>query len=190
MAKTKKSSISGLQIMCQYQIPALLAGAQPALILNEHYVNVCRKKNSGLSIPRRISHWHPSPKEMHPLYSDVYAYFLSGRVGKKNKKEKTPASKLPEYHPQKVLAESERALNQFLVEFDISYQQMQQQYPRLASAYDTFQSWLKLDMDVALRKDYSALGRKVISEKDVLKREPFYWKQIRKIDPSRVCSFS
>ena len=34
----RKAEISGLQIMCQYQIPALLSGGNPALVLSDEFV--------------------------------------------------------------------------------------------------------------------------------------------------------
>ena len=34
----KQPQPSGLQIMCQYQIPALLSGGNPALVLSDEFV--------------------------------------------------------------------------------------------------------------------------------------------------------
>jgi hypothetical protein len=50
----RKPDISGLQIMCQYQIPALLAGVNPAVVFSQAYEAECR------------AHAQSSPSEKYP----------------------------------------------------------------------------------------------------------------------------
>ena len=38
----KQRPISNLQLMCQYQIPALLGGTSSSRVFNQAYINACR----------------------------------------------------------------------------------------------------------------------------------------------------